>query len=272
MIVPAAAHHARQNLLLAALPDTEFLRLAPHLEPIAMRVGDILYEPGSRLRRFQFPTTGVVSLHYVLESGASAESAGVGVEGMVGVSLFMGGETTPSSATVQVAGRGYALDPLLLQREFARSQATQRVLLGYTQLLMAQMIQTAACNRHHSVQQQICRWLLTTLDRVGPREIVVTQEMIAAVLGVRRESVTGVAGDLQRAGLIVYRRGHIQVRDRAGLQRRVCECYGAIRRQMPMDGAALQLSGQVEQAAGPLQKAIGDVRDLARDSLAPPRK
>lgn len=234
MSIPAVSHHARQNLLLAALPETEFLLLAPHLEPIAMRVGDILYEPGTRLKRFQFPTTAVVSLHYVLSSGASAESAGVGIEGMVGVSLLMGGETTASSATVQVAGRGYALDIRILQQEFARSGETQRVLLGYMQLLMSQMMQTAACNRHHSVEQQICRWLLTTIDRVGPREIVVTQEMIAAVLGVRRESVTGVSGDLQRAGLILYRRGHIQVQDRAGLEHRVCECYAAVRRHMPI--------------------------------------
>ena len=197
-----------------------------------MRVGDILYEPGTRLRRFCFPTSGVVSLHYVLASGATAESAGVGLEGVVGVSLFMGGDTTASAATVQIAGRGYALDPVPLQLEFAGPGQTQRILLGYAQLLIAQMIQTAACNRHHSVEQQICRWLLMTLDRVGPREIVVTQEMIGAVLGVRRESVTGVAGELQRAGLIGYRRGHIQVRDRIGLERRVCECYGAVRQRM----------------------------------------
>ncbi len=197
-----------------------------------MRVGDILYEPGSRLRCFQFPTSAVVSLHYVLASGATAESAGVGMEGVVGVSLFMGGDTTTSTATVQIAGRGYSLETESLQREFARGGVAQRILLGYTQLLMAQMIQTAACNRHHSVEQQICRWLLMTLDRVGPREIVVTQEMIGAVLGVRRESVTGVAGDLQRAGLIGYRRGHIQVRYRNGLQQRVCECYGAVRQRI----------------------------------------
>jgi CRP-like cAMP-binding protein len=237
MLAPQVTHHARQNLLLAALPPEDFARLAPYLEPNAMRVGDILYEPGTRLRRFQFPTTSVVSLHYVLASGASAESAGVGIEGVVGVSLFMGGDTTPSTATVQVAGRGYALDPVLLQREFARAGATQRILLGYARLLIAQMMQTAACNRHHTVEQQICRWLLMTLDRVGPREIVVTQEMIGAVLGVRRESVTGVAGDLQRSGLIEYRRGHILVKDRAGLQRQVCECYPALRRLMHPDAA-----------------------------------
>jgi CRP-like cAMP-binding protein len=232
MSIESASHHARQNRLLAALPEEDFARLSPHLEPIAMRVGDIIYEPGTRLRQFHFPTTAVVSLHHVLASGATAESAGVGMEGLVGVSLFMGGDTTSSTATVQVAGRGYALDAGLLRSEFARSRATQRVLLGYTQLLIAQIAQTAACNRHHSMEQQICRWLLMTLDRVGPREIVVTQEMIGAVLGVRRESVTGVAGDLQRAGLIVYRRGHILVKDRIGLQRRVCECYAAVRSQM----------------------------------------
>lgn len=267
MSVEPESHHARQNLLLAALPEDDFARLSPHLEPVAMRVGDIIYGPGTRLLRFQFPTTGVVSLHYVLESGATAESAGVGVEGLVGVSLFMGGDTTPSSATVQVAGRGYAVDALLLQREFARAGATQRILLGYTQLLIAQMIQTAACNRHHSVEQQICRWLLMTLDRVGPREIVVTQEMIGAVLGVRRESVTGVAGELQRAGLIGYRRGHIHVQDRAGLQLRVCECYAAIRRRMSPGAAgspALILPARRDRLdATALQRAIGDAKDVA---------
>jgi CRP-like cAMP-binding protein len=227
-----ASSPARQNSLLAALPAADFERLTAHLEPLAMPLGTILYEPGTRLRRIHFPTTAVVSLHYVLESGASAESAGVGFEGVVGVSLFMGGDTTPSSATVQIAGSGYSLDSAVLKREFARAGAVQRALLGYTQLLIAQMTQTAACNRHHSVEQQICRWLLMTLDRVASREIVVTQEMIAAVLGVRRESVTQVAGDLQREGVISYRRGHISVLHREGLNSRVCECYAAVRRQM----------------------------------------
>jgi CRP-like cAMP-binding protein len=220
---------ARKNSLLAALPATEFERLAQHLEPMALQLGEVLYEPGTRLRQMHFPTTAVVSLHYVLESGASAESAGVGFEGLVGIPLFLGGDTTPSTATVQIAGRGYTLDPTILQREFARAGAMQQLLLRYTQTLIAQMTQTAACNRHHSVEQQICRWLLTTLDRVTLREIVVTQEMMAAVLGVRRESVTEVAGALQRAGVIRYRRGHISVLQREGLISRVCECYAAVR-------------------------------------------
>jgi CRP-like cAMP-binding protein len=228
-----AATLARRNSLLAALPAADFERLADYLVPFSMPLGAIIYEPGTRLKCIHFPTSAVVSLHHVLASGASAESAGVGFEGVVGVSLFMGGETTPSSATVQIAGSGYTVDAVVLKKEFARSGAMQRVLLGYTQLLIAQMTQTAACNRHHSVEQQICRWLLMTLDRVATREIVVTQEMMAAVLGVRRESVTEVAGDLQRAGVISYRRGHISVLFREGLNSRVCECYAAVKRQMP---------------------------------------
>jgi|SRR5450755_801793 CRP-like cAMP-binding protein len=233
LVSPPAPSAARQNSLLAALPVADFARISGHLVPLAMPVGFILYDPGTRPRLFHFPTTAVVSLHYVLESGASAESAGVGFEGVVGISLFMGGDTTPSSATVQIAGSGYSLEPSILKREFARAGAVQRALLGYTQLLMAQMMQTAACNRHHTIEQQICRWLLMTLDRVTSREIVVTQEMMAAVLGVRRESVTEAAGALQRAGMISYRRGHISVLDRDGLKGRVCECYAAVRCQMP---------------------------------------
>jgi CRP-like cAMP-binding protein len=223
---------AKQNSLLAALPAADFERLAPHLERLAMPLGEMLYEPGSPMRHVYFPTTAVVSLHYVLESGASAESAGVGYEGIVGISLFMGGDTTPSSAAVQIAGYGYSLDAALLKKEFARAGAVQRLLLRYTQALIAQMIQTAACNRHHSVEQQICRWLLMTLDRIPSSEVVVTQEMIAGVLGVRRESVTEVAGALQQAGVIRYRRGHISVLDRSGLNDTVCECYAVVKRQM----------------------------------------
>src|ERR1035438_6372096 len=175
------ANLAKQNSLLAALPAVDFERIAPHLSRVAMPLGEMLYEPGATLRRAYFPTTAVVSLHYVLESGASAESAGVGYEGVVGISLFMGGGSTPSSAAVRIAGHGYGLDVALLKREFARAGAVQILLLRYTQALMAQITQTAACNRHHSVEQQICRWLLTTLDRIPSREIVVTQEMIAGV-------------------------------------------------------------------------------------------
>jgi CRP-like cAMP-binding protein len=223
---------ARQNALLAALPRADFDRLVPHLEPIAMPLGQMLYEPGSTLRCAYFPTTSIVSLHYALESGASAESAGVGSEGVVGIALFMGGETMAGSAAVQIAGHGYSLDSAHLKREFARVDSLRHLLLGYTQMLIAQMMQTAACNRHHSVSQQICRWLLMTIDRIPSREIVVTQEMIASVLGIRRESVTDVAGDLQRAGTIRYRRGHISVLKRSGLNDGVCECYGVVKRQM----------------------------------------
>lgn len=239
----------RQNALLAALPNADYDRLAPHLERIAMPLGQALYEPGSPQRRVYFPTSAVVSLHYVLESGASAESAGVGFEGVVGISLFMGGETTPSSASVQIAGHGYSLDAAPLRREFSRSGAVQMLLLRYTQALIAQMTQTAACNRHHTVKQQICRWLLMTMDRVPSREIVVTHEMMAAVLGVRRESVTEVAGDLQRAGVISYRRGHIAVLERAGLSERVCECYGVVKHQMQ------QLLTQVGQTKALAERA-----------------
>jgi CRP-like cAMP-binding protein len=225
-------YRAKQNSLLAALPVVDFDRLFPHLLPVAMPLGQMLYEPGSALRRAYFPTTSIVSLHYVLESGASAESAGVGYEGVVGVPLFMGGETTASSAVVQIAGHGYSLDAIFLKREFSHCESMQRLLLDYTQGLIGQMTQTAACNRHHSVDQQIRRWLLMTMDRMPSREIVVTQEMIAGVLGVRRESVTAVAGALQRSGAIRYRRGHISVLDRASLSNGVCECYAAVQRQM----------------------------------------
>jgi CRP-like cAMP-binding protein len=242
---------AKQNSLLASLPAAEFERLAPHLERLAMPLGQILYEPGFPLLYVYFPTTSVVSLHYVLESGASAESAGVGFEGVVGISLFMGGNSTPSSAAVQIAGHGYRLDAVLLKQEFARAGAVQHLLLRYTQALIGQMIQTAACNRHHSVEQQICRWLLTTLDRIPSSEIVVTQEMIAGVLGVRRESVTEVAGALQRAGVIRYRRGHISVLDRSGLNGMVCECYGVVKHQLQRllaDSAERPMYGSVPTA------------------------
>ena len=228
---PSQSHAALRNTLLAALAPDDFARLAPHLARIALPLGATLYEPGRPLTRVIFPESAVVSLHYVLESGASAESAGVGYEGIVGVSLFMGGESTPSSAAVQIAGHGYSLDAAILKQEFARPGTMQRALLRYTQFLIAQMAQSAVCNRHHAVQQQICRWLLMTLNRIPSGEIVVTQESIAGVLGVRRESVTAVAGDLQKAGYISYRRGHISVLDRAGLAGAACECYGVVERQ-----------------------------------------
>ncbi|MFZ0007698.1 MAG: Crp/Fnr family transcriptional regulator [Steroidobacteraceae bacterium] len=221
-------HRSDQNQLLAALPDAEFGRIRPHLELVPLQLGNMLYEPGGQLQHAYFPTTAVVSLHYVMETGASAEAAGVGNEGVVGISLFMGGSTTPSSAVVQIAGDAYRLEARLLNQEFKRGGVMQRVLLRYTQALIAQMSQTAVCNRHHSVEQQLCRWLLSTLDRVPAREFVVTQEQIAGTLGVRRESVTEAAGRLQNAGVIRYRRGHIAVLERSGLATRACECYSVV--------------------------------------------
>ena len=221
-----------QNHLLAALPTTEFERLAKHLEPVPLQLGMMLFEPGGQLLHAYFPTTAIVSLHYVTESGASAETAGVGNEGVVGISLFMGGDTTPSSAVVKTAGHAYRLDARLLKQEFSRGGFMQRLLLRYTQALMTQMAQTAACNRHHSVEQQLCRWLLSTVDRVTSDELVITQDLVASMLGVRREGITEAAGNLQRAGLIRYRRGHIAVLDRAGVESRVCECYAVVKTEL----------------------------------------
>lgn len=197
-----------------------------------MPLGQMLYEPGTQLRFAFFPTTSIVSLHYVTETGASAETAGIGNEGIVGISLFMGGDTTPSSAVVQTAGHAYRLDRHVLQSEFKRAGALQRLLLRYTQALMTQMAQTAVCNRHHSVEQQLCRWLLLTMDRVPARELVMTQELVASMLGVRRESVTEAAGNLQTAGYIRYRRGHIAVLERKGLEARTCECYAVVKKEL----------------------------------------
>ena len=220
-----------QNHLLAALPTEEFDRLANDLLRVPMLLGQVLYEPGEQLRHAFFPTTSIVSLHYVTESGSSSEIAGVGNEGMVGVSLFMGGNTTPSAAVVQTAGHAYQLDRHLLLQEFNRGGVLQRLLLRYTQSLITQMGQNSACNRHHSVEQQLCRWLLVTLDRIPSGQLVMTQELVASMLGVRREGVTEAAGNLQRAGLIRYRRGHIEVLERAGLEKRVCECYGVVQKE-----------------------------------------
>ena len=218
-----------QNHLLAALPKAEFDRLAPHLELVPMRLGEILYEPGGQLQHAYFPTTSIVSLHYVIESGASAEIAGVGNEGVVGISLFMGGNTTPSAAVVQTAGHAYRLERRRLKEEFDRAGAVLRLLLRYTQALITQMTQTAVCNRHHSVEQQLCRWLLVTLDRVPSGELTMTQELVASMLGVRREGITEAAARLRDDGLIGYRRGHISVLEREGIETRSCECYGVVK-------------------------------------------
>ena len=228
----STSHSPNQNHLLAALPAAEFESLAAHLELVPLPLGEILYEPGTQLRHAYFPTTSIVSLHYVMENGASAETAGVGNEGVVGISLFMGGETTPSSAVVHTGGHAYRLERRLLKQEFERAGLFQRLLLRYTQALVTQMAQTVACNRHHSLEQQLCRWLLWTLDRVSSRELVITQELIASMLGVRREGVTEAAGKLQRAGFISYRRGHIAVIDRSGLETHACECYGVVKKEL----------------------------------------
>src|ERR1700690_2017898 len=224
-------HSPNQNHLLAALPAEDFERLAPHLELVPMLLGETLYEPGGQLQHVYFPTTAIVSLLYIMESGLSAEIAGVGNEGMLGISLFMGGDTTPSSAVVQTAGHGYRLKGELLKEEFNRAGITQRLLLRYTQALLTQMCQTAACNRHHSIEQQLCRWLLLTLDRLPTNQLMMTQELVAGALGVRREGITEAAGRLQRAGVIRYRRGHIAVLDRSGLETRACECYSVVKKE-----------------------------------------
>jgi CRP-like cAMP-binding protein len=220
-----------QNHLLDALPASDFERLAPHLEHVALDLGDVLYEPGAKMRYVYFPTTAIVSLLYVMEDGASAEIAIVGNEGILGISLFMGGESTPSRAVVQSAGYGYRMKAQLLKDEFGRFGPLMHLLLRYTQALITQMAQTAVCNRHHTVDQQLCRWLLLSLDRLASNELTMTQELIANMLGVRREGVTEAAGKLQDAGLVKYRRGKITVLDRPGLIKRSCECYAVVKKE-----------------------------------------
>ena len=221
----------RKNHLLAALAATDYERIAPHLERVSMPLGSVLYESGSKLRHVYFPTTSIVSLLYVMEDGASAEIAVVGNEGILGIALFMGGETTPSRAVVQSAGEGYRLKAHLLKQEFNRFGPMLHLLLRYTQALITQMAQTAVCNRHHSVDQQLCRWLLLSLDRLASNELTMTQELIANMLGVRREGVTEAAGKLQALGLINYSRGRITVLDRPGIEAKACECYEVVKRE-----------------------------------------
>lgn len=220
-----------QNHLLAALLDTEFDRLSPHLELVPLLLGDVLSESSSKLAYVYFPTTAIISIHYLLKNGGSSEIAGVGNEGMLGVALFMGGATTPSRAVIQTGGFGYRLPVRYLMEEFDRAGPVMRLLLRYTQALLTHMSQTAVCNRHHSVEQQLCRWLLLTLDRLGTGELTMTQELISNMLGVRREGVTEAAGRLQGHGYIRSRRGHITVLDRAGLEQQVCECYGVVKKE-----------------------------------------
>jgi CRP-like cAMP-binding protein len=216
---------------LAALPDAEWQRWLPELEAVDMPLGKVLYESGNKLSHVYFPTTSIISLLYVMEDGASAEIAVVGHEGIVGISLFMGGESTPSRAVVQSAGGAFRLRANLMMQEFNRAGPVLHLLLRYTQALITQMAQTAVCNRHHSLDQQLCRWLLLSLDRLHTRDLVMTQELMANMLGVRREGVTEAAGSLQTAGLIRYQRGHITVLDRDGLERRTCECYSVVKKE-----------------------------------------
>jgi CRP-like cAMP-binding protein len=224
-------HSPKQNHLLAALPEEDYGRLLPDLELVAMPLAWAVYESGGHLGYLYFPTTCIVSLLYIMENGASAEIAITGNEGLVGVSLFMGGESTPSRAVVQSAGYGYRLKANTLKKEFAVGGHLQHLALRYTQALITQMAQTAVCNRHHTLDQQLCRWLLLSLDRLSGKELLMTQTLIADMLGVRREGVTAAAGHLQNAGLIQYSRGHIKIIDRPGLEKRVCECYAVVKKE-----------------------------------------
>ena len=228
---PTVSTDPSKNQLLAALPEGDLERLRASLKLAPLSLGEVLYESGRRQRQVYFPTTAVVSLLYMMADGASAQIAVVGNEGLIGVSLFMGGEATPSQAVVQSAGYAYRLSGNLLKEEFTRAGPMQHLLLRYTQALLTQMAQTAVCNRHHSLDQQLCRWLLLSLDRLPGDELVMTQELMANTLGVRREGVTEAAGNLQDAGLIKYSRGHIKVLDRIGLETRTCECYAVVKRE-----------------------------------------
>ena len=227
----AIAPDPKRNELLAALPDTVWQRWLPLLELVELPLGQVLYEPGARLKHLYFPSTAIVSLLSVMENGASAEIAVVGYEGVVGISLFMGGESTPSRAVVQSAGQGFMLPAEIIQEEFNRAGPVMHVMLRYTQALITQMAQTAVCNRHHTLDRQLCRWLLLSLDRQTGNKLVMTQDLIAHMLGVRREGVTEAALKLQAAGVIRYARGHISVLDRQGLEQRSCECYAVVRKE-----------------------------------------
>lgn len=224
-------NHPRHNRLLAALPEDAWERLEPNLDSVDMPLGRVLYESGAPLSHVYFPTTSIVSLLYVMEDGHSAEIAIVGLEGMVGVALLMGGETTPSRAVVQSAGKAFRLNRKFVKEEFVRAGPMQRLTLRYMQALITQMAQTAVCNRHHTIDQQLSRWLLMSIDRLPSNELLMTQDLIANMLGVRREGVTEAAGKLQRQGLITYSRGRIRVIDRTGLEAHVCECYDVVSRE-----------------------------------------
>ncbi|MGO4304279.1 Crp/Fnr family transcriptional regulator [Cupriavidus sp. RAF12] len=226
-----STHDPKANHLLSVISEAEWSRIAPHMTRVDLPLGHVLYESGDKLDHVYFPTTAIVSLLYVMEDGASAEIAIVGNEGIVGIAIFMGGETTPSRAIVQSAGVGYRLSARVLKQEFTRGGPIQRLLLRYTQALITQMAQTAVCNRHHSIVQQFCRWLLLSIDRLPSNELKMTQELIANMLGVRRSGVTEAALKLQSAGVIRYSHGNIEVLDRPALERNVCECYAVVKRE-----------------------------------------
>jgi CRP-like cAMP-binding protein len=227
----SASPNSKQNKLLAALPDADWQRWLPNLESVNMPLGEVLYESGATLSHVYFPTTAIISLLYVMANGASAEIAVAGNEAIVGISLFMGGESTTSRAVVQSAGRAFRMKAQTLKDEFNANSPVLHLLLRYTQALITQMAQTAVCNRHHSLDQQLCRWLLLSLDRLQGNQLEMTQELIANMLGVRREGVTEAAMKLQKAGIITYARGHITVLDRSGLERLTCECYEVVKRE-----------------------------------------
>jgi len=220
------------NLLLAALTETECKRLLPHLSQVHLPLGKCLFEEGEQISDVYFPTTAIISLLYSLENGSTGEIAVVGKDGVTSIALFMGAKTTPHRAIVQSEGEAFKLSGTFLKAEFNRSSSLQHLLLRYTMALFTQISQTAACNRYHTVDQQLCRWLLLSLDRLPSNELIMTQELIANMLGVRREGVTIAAGDLQDAGLITYHRGHITVLDREGLEKRVCECYEVVKKEV----------------------------------------
>lgn len=227
----ASYENSTRNYLLDALDDSDLKRLLPQLELIPLPLGKVLYDPGTTMRHVYFPVTCVISLLCVMENGATAEIGVIGREGMVGVNIFMGGETSPNQAIVQSTGYAYRARASVLREEFQRNPELQTLLLKYAQTLMSQMAQTAVCNRHHTVDQQLCRWLLTSLDRLPSNELVITQEFIAHMLGVRREGITGAAGKLQRAGIISYRRGRINIVDRDTLEEHACECYKIVKKE-----------------------------------------
>lgn len=218
-----------QNAILAALSGAELARLTNNIESVNLKLGDVIYGPNQHISYAYFPTTSIISLQYIMDTGACAEAAEVGHEGMLGLPILLGGNATPNTAIVQTAGHAYRLEQHILKTEFNSAETLQRLLLRYTQAMMTQMFQTAACNRHHTVEQQLCRWLLLTVDRIPSGELLMTQELVANMLGVRRESITEAAKNLQNTGCIRYRRGHISVLDRQKLERSVCECYSVVK-------------------------------------------